>query len=332
MKAVKKFIKIFEQKQLYQSPLALLVIVVSVIFISETTVMIFLSELPSPYVWEEALFDSALLIFILFPALYFLIFRRSRMHIAELSKTNQELQIQIAERKKAEEACQQSENHRRILYSRILTAHEEERKRISMELHDELGQSLSVLKLRLGYIERKLECDQEALRREFKETLQYIDQVVENVRRLSKDLSPSILVDLGLTTALRRLINEHAKLHQVRVYSRFGEIDHLIPQRFQIVLYRIFQEALTNMGKYAQARNVSVEINEDDGMISFLLEDDGKGFDVTEFLQRNNWEKGLGLGTMSERAWMMGGTLNLNSQEGRGTRISFSIPIERGKS
>lgn len=315
-----------------QSPVLLLFTVTITIFVSEIIVMVFLSSLPPLYVWAEALIDSLLLIGMIFPVLYFLVFRRSRLHVAELLRANEELQTEIVDRKKAEEALRGSERQLRYLSSELLTAQEQERKRISMELHDELGQALSVLKLRLSFIGRKLRGDQGLLNDECENALQYIDQVIENVRRLSYDLSPSTLQDLGLTAALRRLVSEFVKHHHARVSFDIADIDHLFSQKAQINLYRIFQEALTNVGKYSQAENVSIVTKKQDKLVSFSIEDDGRGFDVRKFVFRNGAEGGLGLATMSERVRMLGSSLDLRSEEGGGTQITFSIPIEEERS
>lgn len=316
-----------------QSPVLLLVIVTSTIFVSETIVMFIIPSLPVRSLPVVALIDSILLIVLLFPVLYFFIFRQSKAQIAELLKAKEQLQTQIIDRKKAEEALRESERRLRYLSSQLLTAQEQERRRISMELHDELGQALSLLKLRLSYIGKKLKSDQRMIRDEFENILEYIDQVIENVRRLSRDLSPSILIDLGLTATLRRLVDEFIKHHNnTKFTSEIEDIDYLLSQKAQIFLYRIFQEAFTNIGKYAQAKNVSVEVKKNNGMIYFLIEDDGRGFDLTQFVFRNGDEKGLGLATMSERVWMLGGYFDLWSEHEKGTKISFSIPIESGES
>ena len=322
----------FPKKTFTQSPVLLLIIVTSTIFISETMVMFIIPLLPVRSLPVVAFIDSILFIVLLLPVLYFFLFRQSKAQIAELLKANEQLQTQILDRQKAEEALRGSEGRLRYLSSQLLTAQEQERRRISMELHDELGQALSFLKLRISYIGRKLKRNQGVLRDELENILKYIDQVIENVRHLSRDLSPSILIDLGLTASLRRLVDEFIKHHHTKVTSGIEDIDHMFSQKAQIFLYRIFQEALTNIGKYAQAKNVSVEIKRQNGAVTFLIEDDGRGFDLTELLSRNGDEKGLGLATMSERVWMLGGSLDLSSQHEKGTRISFSIPIERGES
>jgi signal transduction histidine kinase len=230
-----------------------------------------------------------------------------------------------------EEALRESEKQLRHLSSQLLTAQETERKRISRELHDELGQALAVLKLKVSFIEGGLLQDQTAIREECKDALQYMDQVIENVRRLSRDLSPSILEDLGLRAALGWLINNIIKNNNAKVTFEMEDIDHLLSQNAQIIIYRILQEALTNVAKHAEAKNISVVIKKAKDRVSFRVEDDGKGFDVVKVARREPMEKGLGLATMEERARMLGGALDLWSQEGKGTRLTFDIPMEKGR-
>jgi PAS domain S-box-containing protein len=238
----------------------------------------------------------------------------------------------ITEHKKAEEALRESEKQLRYLSSQLLTAQETERRRISRELHDELGGALAVLKLRSSLIEKNLQRDQIGLREECKQNLQYIDQIIEDVGRLSRDLSPSILDDLGLSAALRRLMDIFAKNYNVKVASDNVDVDRLFRKDAQIMIYRIFQEALTNIGKHAHARNVSMKVKKDEDRISFFVEDDGKGFDVKHAAMKEGSERGLGLATMDERARMLGGAFDLWSEEGKGTRITLSIPIRKGES
>jgi two-component system sensor histidine kinase UhpB len=236
----------------------------------------------------------------------------------------------ITEQKRNELALRESENQLRYLSSKLLTIQEQERKRISAELHDELGQALAVMKLRLKSIERGLSKNQTAIRDECNSTLQYINEVIENVRRLSRDLSPSILEDLGLSSALRWMLDEFTKVYHIDVTLEMAEIDHLFSRKAQVILYRIFQEALTNIGKHAQATRVSIVIKKDEDKISFSVEDDGKGFDLSRAARRDMTPKGIGLATMNERVRMLGGSLHLMSQKTGGTRITFTVPPDGG--
>jgi len=233
----------------------------------------------------------------------------------------------ISPRKHAEEALKESEKQLRHLSSQLLTAQETERRRISRELHDELGQALTLMKIRLRSIEKDLGKKQVGMREECQNILQYIDQIIENVRRLSRDLSPSILQDLGLAAALRWLVDNFLKNDSIQVSMDIPDIDDLFSEDRQIIIYRILQEAFTNIGKHAQAKNVSVVTQKYDGKVSFCIHDDGKGFDLARAGMRNLPERGLGLRIMDERARMLGGSLEISSQEGMGTRITLSVPI-----
>jgi len=313
-----------------QSPILLFILTSAAIFITETVVMLFLSLLPPFSTWVQALIDALLLILLLFPLLYFFVLRPMRVHTTELLRIYEQLRDQITERKQAEAALLESEKHLRYLSSQLLTAQEKERRRVSRELHEELGQTLAFLKLRLRFIEKNLQKDQRDLREECENNLRYIDQVIENVRRLSSDLSPSILEDLGLSAALLRLINNLSKdSYKIKTSLQLMDIDHLFSQEAQIIIYRIFQEALTNIGKHAQATHLSIVISEQNGNVSFIVEDNGKGFDVKKAMMEENAEKGLGLTTMDERARMLGGFLEIWSEEGKGTRITLTIPVEK---
>jgi len=236
----------------------------------------------------------------------------------------------ITEQKQAEEALRESEKQLRYLSSQLMTIQEQERKRISAELHDELGQALTVMKLRLKVIEKGLTKDQASIQKDCSDTLHYIDQIIEDVRRLSRDLSPSILEDLGFSAALRKMVGDFTKHYAIKSCMETIDIDHLFSPRAHIFLYRIFQEALTNIGKHSRASQVAISITKENGGISFLIGDNGKGFNLKETAARNMNEKGLGLSTLSERIRMLGGSLHLWTQEGKGTRISFTIPIEKG--
>ena len=236
----------------------------------------------------------------------------------------------ITERKQAEEGLKESEQQLRSLSTQLLRAQETERKRISRELHDELGQSLTVMKLRLDFIEKNLLSAQTRLKKECEEGIQYVDQVIENIRRLSRDLSPTILEDFGLSAALRWLINNFAKRYNTKVMMDMIDIDSLLPPHSHLVVYRTVQEALTNIGKHSQAKNVSISICENGGCVSFSIEDDGIGFDERLMDATGPEGKGLGLETMKGRCQMVGGVLTIWSNEGKGTRITLNVPVERG--
>ncbi len=237
----------------------------------------------------------------------------------------------ITKRKEAEVNLRESEQKLRLLASQILTAQENERKRISRELHDELGQSLTILKLNLRATSRQL---QEPL--EVKEELGnlslYLDEVIDKVRRLSRALSPAILEDLGLVPALQYLVNEFSKYYDINHHFALPNLDHLFDKESQIIIFRIFQEALTNIAKHAQATEVRLVIMESEGMALFEVEDNGQGFAVSEILGSPSMERGLGLAALDERAKMLGGSLRIWSRQGLGTRITCTVPVDQKRS
>lgn len=235
----------------------------------------------------------------------------------------------ITERKRVEEALRESEKRLRFLTSRLLTAQEREQKRLSTELHDEVGQSLTILKLKLTLFEGVLYPDQTKLLKECEETLLFIDQVIENVRRLCRDLTPSALEDLGLTAALAWLVEDFARNYDMEAEVDLAEINDLFSQEMQIVIYRILQESLANIGKHAKATRVVVLARKEVDSVSFLVEDDGEGFDPDQVVARGFKDKGLGLAAMNERARMLGASFEISSKEGAGTSIRLTVPINR---
>ena len=233
----------------------------------------------------------------------------------------------ITEQKRAEESIRESEHQLRRLSSLIMTAQEAERRRVSRELHDDLGGALAALKLQASFIEKKLRPQDAALREECRQVLENIDQVIDNVARISRDLSPSILEDLGLVPALRRLVDNFSKAYKIKVASDLADVGTSFSKDSLIMIYRIIQEALTNIGKHARAGNVSVKVRRANGRYLFSIEDDGQGFDVPAAKAKRADEKGMGLSTMIERTRMLGGGLDIWSESGRGTRIELAVPV-----
>jgi signal transduction histidine kinase len=231
------------------------------------------------------------------------------------------------QRKKTPDSAEEQLRH---LSSQIIAAQEIERKRIARALHDELGHDLSLMKFKVRFIEKNLFENQSNIKKECKDMLGFIDHVIENVRRLSRDLSPTVLDDLGLKAAIRWLIdNLETSERNLQVKSDITNIGHYVPRDSHINIYRVIQEALTNIREHASAKKVSIVIKKEDNTIFFSIEDDGKGFDVKQALRKITIERGLGLASMAERVQMLDGKFNLHSEKGKGTQISFTIPFKK---
>jgi len=221
-------------------------------------------------------------------------------------------------------SLKKSETKLRNLSSHLITIQESERKRIAEELHDELGQSLLVLKLQLNAICRRLHDN--LLKERCEQSMQYVDQVIENVRRLSHDLRPLVLEDLGLTAALQALFKEFAKNSRINISINMINIDRCFNNEARIIIYRVFQEALTNIGKHAKAKNIYITIRQNDKSIAGSIKDDGCGFDLHELQKKGYTRYGMGLPTMSERLNMLGGRIEIFSKTDSGSEISFTVP------
>jgi signal transduction histidine kinase len=212
-----------------------------------------------------------------------------------------------------------------------MKAQEKERTRISKELHDELGQSLAMLKHRVRSIGKRLVAYQPQMSQDSDTAVDLVDGIIEKVRQISRDLHPSILEDIGLCPALRSLADNFTHEYEIPVSLEFDEIDAYFSKDTARNLYRIFQEALTNIAKHAEASQVRVHINKGQEYVYFLIEDDGKGFDAGETRARDEKRKGLGLPLMEERADSVGGTLEITRREGNGgTKILLTVPVEKG--
>jgi PAS domain S-box-containing protein len=241
--------------------------------------------------------------------------------------------IDITARQRAEEALKESERKLRYLAEQLLTAQENERKRLASELHDELGHALLALKLHLSSIEKKLPPEQQKVKEEIRGQLDYIQEVIEEVRRLYHDLSPGDLEDLGLTKALLNLIHDFAG-HVPKIIWDIDltDLEGLFPPPVQTIIYRIVQEALTNIGKHAHAEVVTICATKEFDQVHFVIQDDGAGFNVQEVGSRQEG-RGLGLAAMEERLKMVGGSFEIHSREQEGARLSFTVPTlkEGGK-
>jgi two-component system CheB/CheR fusion protein len=234
----------------------------------------------------------------------------------ELHRLNEALHAEAVRRTQLEEA-------RTELLRALVTAQEEERRRISRELHDQMGQSLSALRLGLALFGDAPPPAEEVAR------LQRIAaQIDEDMDRLALELRPSALDDLGLKTALQQHVEEWAALTGIDAEFQSTGIDHEgVPAEVAIVLYRVAQEALTNVLKHADARHVSVILERRPEQVRLIVEDDGQGFDVDAIQQGPEHRRKLGLLGMQERVAFIDGACTIESEPGHGTTVFVRIPL-----
>jgi len=224
------------------------------------------------------------------------------------------------------EELKRKEALRRQLLEKLITAQEEERRRISMELHDETGQALTSLLVGLTALENSRHLDE--VKERVPELKVLVSQTLEAVHDLSVELRPRVLDDLGLVTALERYLHTCAAKYGLAVdFQTVGLEDRRLPPYIETTLYRIIQEAMTNVVRHAEATSVSILLERRDTSVVAIVEDDGCGFDLNTVRCPGKGTWHLGLYGMEERASLVGGKLTIESAPGRGTTVFVEIPL-----
>jgi PAS domain S-box-containing protein len=256
--------------------------------------------------------------------------RRVKDRTAELATTNRELVRQIAEREQAESALREAVNELRLLSSRLLSAEEVERKRIARELHDGIGQALTAIKFG---IENALSSHQGYPTSLDVERLSHIipfaQKTIEEVRRIVKDLRPSILDDLGILATINWFCREFQSIHVgicIEQTIKLAEDD--IPEKLKTIIYRILQEALNNVVKHSRAKCVDLRLLKKNGMIQLMISDNGIGFNPEQVASLKRCERGFGLASMRERSELAGGRFFVISGKKTGTEIRIVWPLD----
>jgi signal transduction histidine kinase len=207
------------------------------------------------------------------------------------------------------------------LSGHLMHAQEEERKRISRELHDETGQALMVIRLYLGMLETTVSA--RGGKAKIRETLDVVDRTIEGIRRIIARLSPLVLQELGLIAAVRKEAKDLAKSAGVKakvsVSPEFGRL----PAAVEAAFYRVVQEALHNVAKHANATTVNIEMKRDGDLVRLTIDDDGVG--ITP--KPTNGRQTFGMAGMRERIGNIGGKVKVSSARGQGTRIEVNAPV-----
>lgn len=239
------------------------------------------------------------------------------------------LQVGLAmQRLYVQEQLHASSRELRHVSGKLVRAREDEKKHISAELHDHIGQNLNVLKLRLTSVHNQLRRDQPKLKAECRRLLDLMDQIIADTRGLAYGLSPCILEDLGLTAALKWLVSEFTQRCEIDVRADLIELDAGLDAETQLHFFRIVQEVLNNVAKHAGASQVRLRFRQYKDALAVLISDNGQGFDPTEPIGSGTEKKGLGLSAMQLRARMIGASLRVRSRKGKGTWIHIHLPVE----
>jgi len=237
---------------------------------------------------------------------------------ASLVKSNEQLRREISERERAEAS-------REALRRQLLNAQEEERRRIARELHDQMGQNLTVLNLGLKSL-------QDAAPKKFRDSVvplqELAAQTARDLHRVALELRPSTLDDLGLVKAIGNLVEKWSAQWSIDVDIECSQYNPTgLSEEAETALYRIIQEALNNVAKHSRARRVSIILQGTAGHAQAIIEDDGRGFDTAKPRPPADQRGGLGLSGIRERLNVLGGSLSIESAPGRGTALIVRIPV-----
>ncbi|MCC5841417.1 MAG: PAS domain S-box protein [Opitutales bacterium] len=268
--------------------------------------------------------------------------KEAQTRMETLVSSNERLQVEVVRRKESEKSLKRSRNELvqslreakrmevqlRRLSHRILQAQEDERKRISVELHDEVSQLLAGISIRLTQLRNEAGSQDPRFKRSLAKTQKMVEKSVGSVHRFAMKLRPTILDDLGLIPALHTSIDEFAERNKIPVdFQSFAALEELGSNR-RTVLFRVVQSALSNIARHAGASRVRIRIEGRSGGVFMEIHDDGKAFDVDQVLQITK-HKRMGLIGMRERVEMIGGRFKVQSLPGEGTTICVHIPRTR---
>ncbi len=222
-----------------------------------------------------------------------------------------------------------AEEELRRLSRELVRAQEDERRNLSRELHDEVGQKITALRVELGNVERLWGASPEELRRHLDDAKALGAETLQSVRNIAMGLRPSVLDDLGVGPGLEWQGREFSRRTGIPVDVLVDGLPPEVPETHRTCLYRVVQEALTNCAKHADARHIRIALHADTGRLCLTVQDDGNGLPAG-IREGRRGSPGLGLIGIEERVRELGGSLAIESQEGKGTLLQISVPLAAG--
>lgn len=265
--------------------------------------------------------------------------QRVRERTAELEKVNKALVEEITERAETERsllaseealgasqgALEQSQDELRALAARLLTAQEEERRRISRDLHDDINQRLAMLAVDVETLQKRIPATPEWAGRSMQAIQDKVIELSDDIRHLAYQFHPSVLDDLGLPVALQRLIDDFSVRTGIKASFSTRSLHDPFTQECSACLYRLTQESLGNVARHAKASEVQVELAGSEKGTRLSIRDNGVGFDAERMKEMKT---GLGLVSMKERVRLVNGVFSIQSQRGQGTQVQVWVPLQ----
>jgi signal transduction histidine kinase len=280
---------------LFRIPLVML----AIIFVAETAIMTAFALVvrEHPNRWLEVIVDSTVLTLIVAPLIYWFIVRPLRVLADERSR----------------------------LLARVFEIQDAERQQIARDLHDEIGQSFTSLLVQLRVLEEAPSLDE--ARRQARDIRMLSGTLYDQIRTLARGLHPTVLDDLGLVEAIRRLAEDFEATHDAAVAVHLaGSLDRRLDRKVERTAFRIVQESLTNCAKYAHASHIDISLARDNKQLSVAIADNGQGFNASSAL-REAGAATFGLANMRERALLLKGSLAVRSRPGTGTTVTLRVPL-----
>jgi signal transduction histidine kinase len=231
----------------------------------------------------------------------------------------------ITERKKSEEELEHSRGQLQKFSEHLENILDEERKRISREIHDELGQILTILKFDVSWLKLNTQNTDPAISEKIDTMSMAVTEALGSVKRISQQLRPPQLDALGICGAIQWDINHMQNKIGLLTSLKIDPVEFVLDKQISMALYRVFHEALTNIVRHAKAQSVSVELSKKAEMVELIIQDDGRGIRKTELRGSGS----LGLVGMRERVRQCQGTLSIMGRRGRGTTVTVQIPLKK---
>ncbi len=250
---------------------------------------------------------------------------RVEQRTAVLVKVNLELREEIAQRERVEGVLRTSLEQLRALAARLHVVREEERAHVAREMHDELGQACTAIKMDLASIGRKITKRQSQLNAKIDSAMQLVDKMIFTVRRIASELRPRTLDDLGLNAALEWQAQEFENRTGIQCHVVLPKEELGLDSERSTAIFRIFQESLTNVARHAGATQVEARLESQGDQVIFVIRDNGKGFDP----EQPNARRSFGLVGMQERALLLDGELKIDGGLGSGATMTLRIPLQR---
>ena len=310
------------------SPVQLIVAIVVSGFAAEILVDLICDELAIESHWFNSVVDAFLSVLFLLPALYIWTFRPVRKQIQEINRVNLVLERRLAELEHSQEALSTSRQQLRALAADLQAVREEDRTHLAREIHDVLAQDLTLLKLDVAWLDRRLAQPLEAIpRATIQEKLDGMtnlaDKAIQSVQRIATELRPAVLDSLGLSAAVEWQMKDFAARSGIQCETSVPDRIFDLGREPSTALFRILQESLTNVARHAAATTVETSLRWQPGQIVLRVRDNGRGIPTAKLED----PRSVGLEGMRERALLLGGQCDISGRPGEGTTIEVRLPL-----